>query len=111
MKYIRKFDDKDAIQTICESFVDGISTPCSFYIKKIGNDLGYDIYFNFKQPIDTSEFNKKKKSFEDRLNNLGYKISYKTVYGQSFKQSEPITHTDRKGRHFPIPSILVHITR
>lgn len=83
MKHILKFnDDKDEILNISESFSDGFSIPCTFYVHEHSNNR-YDVYFNFKKKwgLDISEFNQRKKSFENRINSIGYEISYRTTLG------------------------------
>lgn len=88
MKYIRKFDDKDEILNISESFAEGFSIPCTFNVYEFDNYKRYDVYFYFLQSgLYTSEFNQKRKSFETRINALGYEILYNN--GRIVSQSDP----------------------
>lgn len=96
MKYIRKFDDKDEITNISESFAEGLSISCGFFIHAYENYKRYDIYFNLKSALDASEFDQKRKSFEKRINSIGYEIVYKTESGRIVSQSETFITFSRK---------------
>ncbi len=93
MKYIKKFDDKDEIINISESFAEGLSIPCTCHVHEYFNYKRCDVSFSLKRGVqlDTSEFNQKRKTFESRINAIGYELLWKRVDStRIFLQSDPI---------------------
>ena len=94
MKYIKKFEDKDEIINISESFAEGLSVPCTCHVYEYWSRKEYEIHFMLlgpKSQLDASEFNQKRISFESRINAIGYELLWKRVDStRIFLQSDPI---------------------